>query len=190
MELDQERYEQERPDDADRFARIWKRVVPEEDETAPVRLVVHPPEEAPAAVGPTFPLGEGSAGEGDLLRRFIVRELQSGKTYAALAGSGKGSTPLKACGADELHHARRLSAAYFLISGIRYLPAETTAGLRWPSREQGLRELFQAGQQAELDYRAAAERTADPALSTLYLELAREEAVHLSRVRLALEELL
>lgn len=190
MELDQERYEQERPDDADRFARIWKRVAPEGAETAPVRLVVHPPEEAPAAAEPGFPLGEGSAGEGELLRRFIVRELQSWKTYAALAGSGKGSTPLKSCGADELHHARRLSAAYFLISGIRYLPSESTAGLHWPSREQGLRELFQAGQQSERDYRMAAERTADPALSALYLELAREEAVHTARVRLALEELL
>jgi hypothetical protein len=124
------------------------------------------------------------------LRRAILRELQSWKSYAALAGSGKGSAALKACGADELRHARRLSAAYFLISGIRYLPTETAVGLRWPSREQGLRELFQAGQQAELDYRASSARTPDSALSALYLELAREEAVHLSRIRLVLEDTL
>lgn len=188
MELEQELGRQERPDDAERFARIWQRVAPEADEETPTGLVVHPPEKTP--MGPMFPLGEASAGEGALLRRFIVRELQSWKTYAVVAGGGKGSAALKSCGAGELHHARRLSAAYFLISGIRYLPAETTAGLRWPSREQGLRELFQAGQQAELNYRTAAEQTGDPALSALYLELAREEAVHLSRIRLVLEEML
>ena len=188
MELEQELGRQERPDDPERFARIWQRVAPEVDEGTPAERVVSRPERGPA--GPVFPLGEGSAGEGELLRRFIVRELQSWKTCAALAGGGKGSAALKACGAGDLHHARRLSAAYFLITGIRYLPAEITAGLRWPSREQGLRELFRGGQQAELDYRSAAERTGDPALSALYLELAREEAVHLSRIRLVLEEVL
>lgn len=176
-----------RPDDAEQFARVWNRVTPEEIPGSAVQLVVHEP---PPVLEPRLPLGEDSEEEGDALRRYIVRELQGWKSFLALAGSGAGSTPLKSCGAEELRHAKRLSAAYFLISGVRYLPVEQAAGNRWSSREQGLRAMFQASQRAELDYRRAAEKTADPALSSLYLELSREEAIHLSRIRLVLEETL
>lgn len=179
-----------RPDDAGCFSRVWKRVTPEEIPGSAVQVVVHEPLEPAPVLEPRFPLGEDSEGEGESLRRYIAQELQSWRGFMVLAGSGKGSTPLKSCGGEELHHARRLSTAYFLISGIRYLPAERTAAPRWSSREQGLRELFQASQRAELEYRRAAEETMDPALRSLYLELAREEAVHLSRIRLVLEETL
>lgn len=178
------------PGDAGQFARVWKRVTPEEIPGSAVQLVVHEPLEPSPVLEPRFPLGEDSEGEGEALRRYIAQEVQSWKGFMALAGTGKGSTPLKSCGGEELHHAKRLSAAYFLISGIRYLPAGHTAPPRWSSREQGLRELFQAGQRAEMEYRRASEETMDPALGSLYLELAREEAVHLSRIRLVLEETL
>ncbi|MCI8539203.1 MAG: ferritin-like domain-containing protein [Oscillospiraceae bacterium] len=176
-----------RPGEAEQFARVWSRVTPEEIPGSAVQLVVHEP---PAVLEPLLPLGEESEGEGDALRRYIVRELQGWKSFQALAGSGAGSTPLKSCGAEELRHAKRLSAVYFLISGVRYLPVERAAGSRWSSREQGLRAMFQASQRAELEYRRAAEETRDPALSSLYLELSREEAVHLARIRLVLEETL
>lgn len=176
-----------RPDDSEQFARVWSRVTPEEIPGSAVQLVVHEPE---VLAEDRLPLGEDSEEEGEALRRYIVRELQGWKSFLALAGSGGGSTPLKSCGAEELRHAKRLSAAYFLISGVRYLPVERAAASRWSSREQGLRAMFQASQRAELEYRRSSEKTADPALSSLYLELAREEAIHLARIRLVLEETL
>ena len=178
----------ERADDPDRFARVWKRAA---GPNSPVEALatVQPAEAAPAAPREEYPLGEGSARYGAFLRERVLAELRAWKRCLRLAGTGRGSALMKGLAGEKLGLARRLSAAYFLITGIRWFPREAADPGRWSTREQGLRELFRACQQGESAYRRAAADTADPALSVLFLELAREESGHQRRILTVLEVL-
>lgn len=167
-------------EDAGQFARVWKRVEPGEGG------LVTPKGEAAAPAPPEpYPLGEDSGGYGELLCAAIREEVADWRAYRALAAR-EGSRVLGELGAQELSHAKRLSAAYFLISGVRYLPLDEGRG-PLPPREEALRARFQAEQRGERRYLAAAEETADPALAQLFTELGREESIHAQRVRRLLE---
>lgn len=195
------------------FERVWRRVMPEDRPDCPF-VLEEPPEEkgeggaqlpvpvqvAPVArTGATYQeepdvpcLGAASAIYGAQLQAFIEGELADWKLYQALArrAGGSGSRTLSTIAADERRHAKRLSTAYFLISGVRYWPAERPAGpaSRTPFAA-ALRERFMAEQRSAAAYQAAAAETADPCLRQLYEELSGEADAHAWLLRGILEEL-
>lgn len=133
-------------------------------------------------------LGSGSAGYAPTLQEMIEEELHDHRLYQLLSRrvpAGAGPT-LAAMSADELRHARRLSAALFLITGVRYWPAVKAVPVTgaWPA---ALRNAFAEEQQGAAHYLSAAGEATDPALKALWEELAGDEAGHAQRLREILE---
>lgn len=136
-------------------------------------------------------LGPSSAVYGAQLQQYIEEELTACKAYLALARrtAGNGARVLSTMAADERRHAKRLSTAYFLISGVRYWPAEQITPPAVQPLMIALRESFGLEQQAECSYLAAAAETTDPCLRELYLELAGDEGAHAGLLRGILEQM-
>lgn len=136
-------------------------------------------------------LGRSGEDHAALLQGAIRQELADWRTYQALSARANGvaARTLALMAADERRHAKRLSAAYFLISGIRFLPdtppARQTRGAFWAA----LRERFWAEQRGSSFYLAAAEETADPCLANLYRELAADEGAHAEQLRCLVERM-
>ena len=200
--------------DQEVFERVWRRVMPEPRPDCPIVLPTEPAaspavREAPPALSavaasapPDRPvageehnvpcLGAASAIYGGQLQQFVDRALADWRSYQALSRRAQGNSGriLSAIAADQRRHAKRLSTAYFLISGVRYWPAERPAGpaSRTPFAA-ALRERFMAEQRSAAAYQAAAAETADPCLRQLYEELSGEADAHAWLLRGILEEL-
>lgn len=200
--------------DQETFERVWRRVMPEPHPDCPIVLPAEPAaspavREAPpalpavaASAPPDRPvageehnvpcLGAASAIYGGQLQQFVDRTLADWRSYQALSRRAQGNSGriLSAIAADQRRHAKRLSTAYFLISGVRYWPAERPAGpaSRTPFAA-ALRERFMAEQRSAAAYQAAAAETADPCLRQLYEELSGEADAHAWLLRDILEEL-
>lgn len=199
--------------DREIFARVWGRVSPETGEGCPIQVLpperVHTPSAeapAPVAVPPRPPvdepcpeepnpgdvpcLGMAAADHNSLLQTCIRHELEDWRTYQTLArhSSGVAARTLAALAADEHRHAKRLSAAYFLISGVRFLPEVPMS--RWGgSLLAALRRQFWAEQHGAAGYLSAAEESEDLCLAALYRDLAGEEAAHADLLRALVEQI-
>lgn len=137
-------------------------------------------------------LGASSAVYGALLQEFIDRELADWRNYLALSrrAPAVGGRTLAAMAAEERRHGKRLSAAYFLISGVHYWPVERLQGPAGRGAFPALlRQCFAGEQRGAAAYLAAAEETADPALAALYRDLARDEVRHAQLLRALLEQM-
>lgn len=135
-------------------------------------------------------LGAASAIHGAQLQEFILHEQMDARAYQVLARQAP--TPsaariLSTMSADERRHAKRLSTAYFLISGVRYLPEERAGVARNLPYPALLRRHFVGEQRGEAAYRAAAAATEDSCLREMYLELAQDENSHAWLLRGILE---
>lgn len=135
-------------------------------------------------------LGASAAVYGGLLQGMIADELSDAHTYQNMSRRVTGNTArvLAGIAADERRHAKRLSVAYFLISGVRYWP-DKLPGTPMSTFMGGTRARFIAEQKGEAAYRAAAAATSDPSLRELFLELAADEAAHAWLLRGILEQL-
>lgn len=175
--------------DREVFERVWRRVMPEDRADCPFTLPEEPAPAVPAAALPAPAEPEPSAPWGGALRRYIDGELAGWQQCRALARRlpGQAGRALAGAAAGELRHARRLSALYFLLSGVRYWPRQREAPL--PSVPAALRERFWAARQAAEAYRAAAGQSGEPAVAELFAQLAREEAGRLRVFQEALEGL-
>lgn len=203
--------------DREVFERVWRRVMPAdrpdcpftlygEERTAPVPEPA--PAEPPVSTEPPAPqcgtgrvetlspeedvpcLGAASAVYGSLLQECITCERNDEQTYRLLArrvGGGAGRT-LAAMAADEARHARRLGAAYFLISGVRFRPEGAACLPPEGTYLSALRSRFLAEQRGAGIYRTAAGRTDDPCLRELFTELAEDETAHARLIRDLLEQ--
>lgn len=181
--------------DREVFERVWRRVMPEDRPDCPFTLyseeeqaAVRPAEERKAELVPVP--AEQSGGDGAVLQAFIADELSDWRTYQTLARRipGGNGRALMGVAADERRHAGRLSAAYFLLSGVKF----------WPPAEPELpkegwmailRRRYWAERKGAEAYRTAAGRTGDSALRELYLELAGDEEAHAGVIRGILERL-
>ncbi|MGI5929536.1 rubrerythrin [Pseudoflavonifractor sp.] len=181
--------------DREVFERVWRRVMPEDRPDCPFTLyseeeqaAVQPAEERKAELVPVP--AEQSGGDGAVLQAFIADELSDWRTYQTLARRipGGNGRALMGVAADERRHAGRLSAAYFLLSGVKF----------WPPAEPELpkegwmailRRRYWAERKGAEAYRTAAGRTGDSALRELYLELAGDEEAHAGVIRGILERL-
>lgn len=204
--------------DREVFERVWRRVMPADVYGSPVQLIgeeptprlydsegggpdpdrpepprpAHPIAPQPAPVCPAAAcLGPGSAAYGAQLQAFTAYEIASFRDYMALARRCKGNAAhvLTGMANEERRHAKRLSAAYFLISGVRYWPGEPSAPAPAGPMPACLRQAFQSEQRAEAAYRSAAASTDDPCLHELYLELADDESAHAWLIRGLVEAL-
>ena len=134
-------------------------------------------------------LGPGSLDSAPVLQTLLRRELADAREYQQLSrrASGPPARMLAALSGEKKHRAKRLAAAYFLISGVRYWPVEqAVVSLDLPLAAL-LRRRFWEEQEGEAAYRAAAAATADPCLQELYIELAEDENSHAWLLRGILE---
>ena len=199
--------------DRETFERVWRRVMPEDRPDCPFVLpegqgAAGGPAALPVAAAPALPpvrpsrpvageehdvpcLGAASAGYGGQLQQFVDRELADWRYYQSLArrAQGNGGRVLSTLAADERRHAKRLSTAYFLLSGVRYWPVERTPNPTPAPFAAALRERFMEEQRGAAAYQAAAEETTDPCLRELYRELAEEEDAHTWLLRGILEQM-
>ena len=216
--MDQDRYYDGGPDpgmygsDRELFKRVWRRVMPEDRQDCPIELnneeqrslalpnnqadsvslsQANMPYENYPAEHSMQCLGEDSAIYGEQMQAFICDEVTDWKLYLALArlADPSGAAVLADIAADKHRHAKRLSAAYFLVSGVRFRPQRMSAPYidSYPGM---LRRRFFSEQQAEAAYLTAADQTRDPCLRELYLELANDNARHSLMIRSILEMLI
>ena len=126
-----------------------------------------------------------------LLQELIRRELADCREYQTLsrrAGGGPARV-LAGLAGEKKRRAKRLSAAYFLISGVRYWPVDRVPNPSPAPFSAALREHFMEEQRGAAAYQTAAAETADPCLHELFLELAGEEDSHAWLLRSVLEQL-
>lgn len=182
--------------DRDVFLRVWERVMPEEGESCPI-VVQRSERENPNHTSDDFPeredvpcLGSTARSEEGRLQEWISAELGRWQTYRTLSRrSCQGARTLAGLAANSRRRAKRLSAALFLISGVRFWPQEQMGTPALRSWYGSLRELFLAEQAAACAYRAAAEECRDACLQVLYLDLADESTAHANCIRTLVENM-
>ena len=176
--------------------------------------IQEPVEEAPAPEPPRCPAQpeeglppqEGRSWDGDMpalwaepqggddrtvrLRRHVMDALEGWQFYRHLARRARGTDARTLNSlAGELHkHARKLSAAYFLLTGLRYWPTELLGAPAIPSYWGALRQRHQAEQRQETAFRLAADDWEDPDMLELYGELADACQQRCRRLRGLLEQ--
>lgn len=124
------------------------------------------------------------------LRQQTLEALEGWQFYRHMARRTRGAAArtLTNLAADAHRQARRLAAAYFLLSGVRYWPSEQLSAPVIPSFWGALRQRHQAEQQAELSYRMAADDTDDDALAELYQQLTQACRGRCRQLRALLEQ--
>lgn len=193
------------------FARVWKRVMADGGGQCPIAWEEPAAKQAgerqeeetclPAPAVPSgsrrphsdFPgacgvLGEACLACAGLLQEMVRRELADWREYQALArraGGAPGRT-LAAMAGEKKRRAKRLSAAYFLISGVKYWP-EGEGVPRFPSYLGTLRRHFAQEQATMSAYLAGVEATSDPCLQQLFWEHAQENWTHACQIRKLVE---
>lgn len=201
--------------DRDTFERVWRRVMPDgtnspiqidptaDEQARDLRLgqaeagtmqemgLVLPRREEMRPGHEVTCLGHGSRMYGDLLKEMIDGETEDMRTYQALArrAGGNGSKVLGAMAADKRRNAKRLGAAYFLITGERYQSPNMNGTRPAMDLMTGLREQFIQEQREAAAYQGAAQETSDPCLRQLYQELARQAQSHARMIRSLLEQM-
>lgn len=144
------------------------------------------PADLPVADEAPVPCGECTC----RLRQQIMDALEGWQFYRHLARRTRSGTARTLTALAGAHHkqARRLSAAYFLLTGLRYWPSEQLGAPVISSFWGALRQRHQAEQQMEQSYRMAAEDSEDPALRELYAQLADDCQAHCRQLRAMLEQ--
>lgn len=139
---------------------------------------------------PAFCLGESSQGDSQRLEELMALARTGAVAGQAMARRASGSCArvLSSLAWDHRSAFKRLSAAYFLITGRRYAPKCPQPRLP-ASLPLALREQYLWEQQWEQKNRQATRTTADPCLKELYLELAQEGAFHAGAIRSLLEQM-
>ncbi len=144
----------------------------------------------PAEDGLQQESGREPCGCGGQMRRQVMEALEGWQFYRHLAKRARpgDARVLNAMAGEEHRTARRLAAAYFLLTGIRYWPSELLTVPALPSYWGALRGRHQAEQGLEADYRASAESRGDPDQLELYRELAGEAHERCRQLRALLEK--
>ncbi len=182
------------------FQRVWRRVKGEGEAgegERPPQLPVHWAQGSgagalfPEEIRETRALSGVEASEEwvGMIRAAIESEVSGWQiTRRLVRGAPWGAAEaLSTIAADELRHANRLSAALFLLTGIRYLPKEQAAARRFSSRWEGLRLQFERGLTGRQTYGKLSAMSKDPFFQELFQGIAREEEAHVRRIQEILE---
>ncbi len=124
------------------------------------------------------------------MRRQVMEALEDWQFYRYLARRARGGDAriLNSLAGDEHRAARKLAAAYFLLTGVRYWPSELLGTPALPSYWGALRGRHQTEQRREMDYRISADDWDDPDQLELYRELAEGARERCRQLRTLLEE--
>lgn len=124
------------------------------------------------------------------LRQQVMEALEGWQFYRYLArrARGNGCRVLNSMAGEMHRYARKLSAAYFLLTGLRYWPSEQLAAPAIPSYWGALRQRHQAEQRQETAFRMAADDWDDPELLELYAELIESCRIRCRQLRALLEQ--
>ena len=179
---------------------------PVEEQPVPVPPVEEQPAPVPPAEPEALPAADGPHRDSDLprlweepqetsdrtacLRRQVMEALEGWQFYRHLAKRARGNDarPLNSM-AGELHrNARKLSAAYFLLTGLRYWPSELLSAPAIPSYWGALRTRHQTEQRQETAFRTAADSWNDPNLLELYQALVEGCQTRCRQLRSLLEQ--
>ena len=161
---------------------------PQETAPAPCALPAPPPGCRPAGDFPREEtlgvLGPGSLDSAPVLQTLLRRELADMREYQQLSrrAGGPPARTLAALAGEKKRRAKRLAAAYFLISGVRYWPE----GEKCPPMSSylgTLRRRFAQEQATMAAYLTGIETTEDPCLRQLFCELAEGAWEHACKVR-------
>ncbi len=146
--------------DRETFAQVWSRVSPKGD--GPVEVI-------PPAGGPDEGAGAGQ------LQALILTMLTDASVYRDLARRTRRSVAaVTGLGRLKTAQARRLGAAYFLMTGVRYWPAGATPVNPPEGFFPALRERFLAEGRLAGTLEALAAQGHSPDLRELYRDLAQE----------------
>lgn len=191
------------PYDPRKYERIWQRVAPS---LSPYPLAEYAPGEGALSAGTGMPssgenlpgaqsdpccMGSAAAEDLEVLVGFIEEELADCRHYTAFAQQ----TPavrqtLQRLAAEEAGHARRLMAAYYLITGKCYQPHVSCDRVYIGPYCPALRERYHAEVCGGFNYARAADGTTDICLSKLLRELSEQEYRHANTVMALLEKAL
>ena len=124
------------------------------------------------------------------LRRQVMEALEGWQFYRYLARKARAGDARVLNGmAGELHRqARKLSAAYFLLTGLRYWPSELLSAPAIPSYWGALRTRHQAEQRQETAFRMSADDWDDPDMRELYEDLIESGQRRNRQLRALLEQ--
>lgn len=124
------------------------------------------------------------------MRRQVMEALEGWQFYRHLARRARGNDArtLNALAGDAHKAARKLSAAYFLLTGVRYWPSELLGTPAIPSYWGALRNCHQTEQRKEMDYRISADDWNDQDQTELYQSLMEGTQARLRQLRTLLEE--
>ena len=170
--------------DQELFRRVWQRVMPQPDAASPI-VLSPPPESAPPDTSreelPAPSPAPDDAAFSALVQEMAAREQVFARRYQALSRRlrGEASRSARILAGQAQQNARRLSAVYFLLTGIRSLaplppsrlsPGEDPAAL--------IRRSFAEAQAVEASYRAASDSCPSPFLAALFHTLSQSHAIH------------
>lgn len=182
------------PDDAPAAPEEAAHAETEHQETAsaPCALPAPPPGCRPAGDFPREEtlgvLGPGSLDSAPVLQTLLRRELADAREYRQLSrrAGGPSARELAALAGEKTWRAKRLAAAYFLISGVRYWP-EGEKCQPMSSYLGTLRRRFAQEQATMAAYLTGIETTEDPCLRQLFYELAEGAWEHACKIRALVE---
>ncbi|MCC8123708.1 MAG: hypothetical protein LIO58_09230 [Oscillospiraceae bacterium] len=145
-----------------------------------------------AAVHEIACLGNQAVPYGSHLQAFIMEELRNCHLYLSMACRmhGQRANTLRTLGMDARQHAARLSAAYFILSGVRYWPTQDRSCCTSERYMVFLRTQFLSEQQRAAAYRETANATQDTCLRELLNDLAEECDSHTRILRSLLEQVM
>lgn len=157
--------------DREAFAQVWSRVSAQGG--GPVEVL--PPASAQSPGEPQEQTGERAGDDAQGLQDLVLACLSDASAYRDLNRRTRRNVPeLGELKNRKVHQARRLAAAYFLLSGVRYWPQEVTAVNPPEGFFPALRQRFLAEGRRAGELEALAGSAADPELRELYASLARE----------------
>ena len=125
------------------------------------------------------------------LRHQVMEALEGWQFYRHLARRAKGADArvLNGMAGDVHRQARKLSAAYFLLTGLRYWPSELLSTPSIPSYWGSLRTRHQAEQRQEMAFRIAADDWGEDAdMQELYAALIEACQQRARQLRALLEQ--
>ena len=146
-------------------------------------------EQLPGADPDPCCMGTAAQAVVDVVAGFVEEELADRRYLLAMSRQAPAwaRQRLRDMAAEEGAHARRLMAAYYLITGECYRPAIDTGRIcigRWCP---ALRERYHMEACGGLNYAQAADGTTDPCLQRIFNVLSREEYRHAVEIMEMLE---
>lgn len=137
-------------------------------------------------------MGSAAAEDLEVLEGFIEEELADCRHYTAFARQAPAIArqTLRQLAADEAEHARRLMAAYYLITGKCYQPHVSCDRVYIGPYCPALRERYHAEACGGFNYARAADGTTDICLIKLLTDLSEQEYRHANLVMALLEKAL